>query len=231
MYKVIASSSKGNAYLVHNEILIDVGVSYKILAPYLKDAKLILLTHAHSDHFKTDVISRIAMLHPNIIFIAGSWLEESLIRLNVGNYIILEPNGKWLSLLGYLIYPVIAYHGDQKGEVYNYGYRIVKGNHKTFHMTDTGSYEGINAKGYDILAIEANHDSNLINERLELARQDGRYEHGYYSKIYHASIQKAHKFVEENRKEDTQVIYLHQSDTYLSEEQHNEIVKMQQGAT
>ncbi|WZU00645.1 hypothetical protein MGH68_14015 [Erysipelothrix sp. D19-032] len=87
-YQVISTGSSCNAYLVHGEILIDVGVSYKILTPYLENVKVILLTHIHGDHFKSDAISRIATPHPDITFICGEWLEPNLRRLNVSNFII-----------------------------------------------------------------------------------------------------------------------------------------------
>lgn len=222
-YKVIESSSKGNAYLVHNEILIDVGVSYSKLSPYLENIKIILLTHEHSDHFKSEVVSRIAMLHPHITFVCGSWFEDNLKRLNVSNYIIKKIDGEWLSLHGYFIYPVELYHGDRRGVIKNYGWRIIKDNHKTLHMTDTGSYEGIEAFEYNVLAIEANHQESAINADINRARENGEFVHGMLSRKYHASIEQADRFIELNANENTQVFYLHPSDTYIDKEVLNDI--------
>lgn len=209
--------------MVHKEILIDVGVSYSKLSSYLENIKIILLTHKHSDHFKTEVISRIALLHPHITFVCGSWLEENLKRLNVSNYIIKEIDGEWLSLYGYFLYPIELQHGDRRGKVENYGWRIIKGNHKTLHMTDTGSYKGIEALDYNVLAIEANHQEMIINADIERAREDGEFVHGMLSRKFHASIEQADDFIELNANEDTQVFYLHPSDTYIDKEELNEI--------
>lgn len=210
-YKIIATGSTGNAYLIHEEILIDVGVGYKTLTPYLDNVKAILLTHIHGDHFKSDVISRIAMLYPDITFICGKWIEPNLQRLNVSNYIIADTDGEWIKLHDYLFYPIELFHGDRNGTVQNYGWRIIKGNHKTIHMTDTGSYDGIKATGYDVIAIEANHDRAYLDYVLDTSKQ---FEHGYYSRQYHASNDKALKFVNKNKNEDSEIYYLHGSNTY-----------------
>lgn len=44
-YNIISSSSKGNAILVNNYMLIDCGVSFKKIKPYLNGIKVICLTH------------------------------------------------------------------------------------------------------------------------------------------------------------------------------------------
>lgn len=47
-YKLIASSSKGNALLIENKILIDCGVTFSKLKEYIYNLKIVLLTHSHS---------------------------------------------------------------------------------------------------------------------------------------------------------------------------------------
>ncbi len=42
---IIASSSSGNAILLENGILLDCGVSYNKIKPYLKDIKAIFISH------------------------------------------------------------------------------------------------------------------------------------------------------------------------------------------
>ena len=49
-YDVISSGSLGNAILIQKNILIDFGVPYKKIEPYMNDIKLVLATHIHSDH-------------------------------------------------------------------------------------------------------------------------------------------------------------------------------------
>lgn len=46
--EIITSSSAGNCYIYNKEVMVDVGVSYIKIKDYLKNIKLILLTHQHS---------------------------------------------------------------------------------------------------------------------------------------------------------------------------------------
>lgn len=226
-YKVIASSSKGNAYLVHGEILIDVGVSYSKLTPYINKVEIILLTHDHGDHFKKDTIAKIAVMHPDILFVCGEWLKEPLIKLGVRKILVIAPDGKYRKIKDFLIYPIELFHGYRNRLVNNYGYRIILGSHKTIHMTDTGSYDGINAEDYNVIAIEANHCETLINERVEESKRNGVYEYGSLSRVYHASLQQAEDFIGMNANENTKVYLLHPSYKYLNKEQLEYVKKTQ----
>ena len=47
-YEIISTGSQGNAVVVNNNILIDVGVSFKALTNVYRKLQLVLLTHIHS---------------------------------------------------------------------------------------------------------------------------------------------------------------------------------------
>lgn len=48
-YEVVSTGSKdGNCLVINGEIAIDMGVTWKKIAPYAKTLKLVLLTHIHS---------------------------------------------------------------------------------------------------------------------------------------------------------------------------------------
>lgn len=47
-YDIIATGSRGNAVVINNNILIDVGVPFKSLENFYKNLKIVLLTHIHS---------------------------------------------------------------------------------------------------------------------------------------------------------------------------------------
>lgn len=51
-YNIISTGSDGNATILEEFVLIDCGVPYKALEPYVPKLKLVLLTHIHSDHFQ-----------------------------------------------------------------------------------------------------------------------------------------------------------------------------------
>ena len=66
-YNIIATGSTGNAVKI-NDILIDCGVSFKKLKDVYKHIKLVLLTHEHSDHFRTPTIRKLAAERPTLRF-------------------------------------------------------------------------------------------------------------------------------------------------------------------
>lgn len=47
-YDIIGSSSKGNAIVVEDILLLDCGLSYSKVKPYLKKIKLIFISHCRS---------------------------------------------------------------------------------------------------------------------------------------------------------------------------------------
>ena len=51
-YNIISTGSDGNATILEDFVLVDCGVPYKALEPYVPKLKLVLLTHIHSDHFQ-----------------------------------------------------------------------------------------------------------------------------------------------------------------------------------
>ena len=57
-YDIIATGSSGNCVIINGEIAIDMGIPMKKLreSGYIKGLKLVLLTHAHSDHFNSATV-------------------------------------------------------------------------------------------------------------------------------------------------------------------------------
>ena len=47
-YEIINSCSDGNAAVINKKVLIDCGVTYKKIQPYINNLKIVLLTHIHS---------------------------------------------------------------------------------------------------------------------------------------------------------------------------------------
>ncbi len=47
-FEVLSSSSDGNCIVFNKYLAIDMGIPYKQIKPYLKELKVILLTHIHS---------------------------------------------------------------------------------------------------------------------------------------------------------------------------------------
>lgn len=47
-YEILGSSSKGNCIIVEDKIMLDVGVSFSKTKPYLKNIKIIFISHVPS---------------------------------------------------------------------------------------------------------------------------------------------------------------------------------------
>ena len=203
VYKIIASGSDGNSVLYNSEILVDCGVSFASLRPYLYQIKIILLTHEHGDHLNLNTLTRIAFERPTLRIGAGAFLSDKLKNFrNVDIYEI----GKTYDYGSFSISPVQLYH-----DVPNFGYRIFKDNHKIFHATDTGHLAGISAKGYDLYAIEHSYDEDVINDIIIEKSESGQFAYERGAVNSHLSEQQARQFIFDNAGGNYEVLRLHES--------------------
>ena len=205
-YNIISTGSKGNAVVINDVILIDCGVSYKALEGIRSNIKIVLLTHAHSDHFNHTTIKLLAKNRPTLRFACCSWLTSDLVMLGVEkkNIDILEI-GKRYDYGVFSVSPVKLYH-----DVPNCGYRVFMDGEKLFYATDTNTLEGISAKGYDLYMVEANYDDVEIQERIKAKRESGEYAYEYGVLHAHLSKQKCDDFIYENISSNGEYVYLHQ---------------------
>jgi len=203
MYRVIATGSTGNAVLYHDTILVDCGVPYARLRPFMKNLQIVLLTHAHGDHFNEATLSRLCAERPALRIGCGQWMLERVQGLrNVDVYEI----GKVYNYGLFQICPVKLYH-----DVQNCGYRIFKGQTRIFHATDTAHLQGIAAKGYDLYAIESNYDEETVFELIEQKHRRGEFAHQRGAVNSHLSEQAARDFFFNNKGQHSKMLRLHES--------------------
>ena len=206
MYKVIASGSKGNAILYNNSILVDCGIPFSMLKPYLYDIQLVLLTHKHGDHFNESTLNKLVYERPTLRIGCCEWFDDLKYK-NVDNYKI----GSIYNYEKFLISPVKLYH-----DVPNCGYRIFicdgkSGEYKIFHATDTEHLKGIEAKNYDIYAIESNYDEDSIETIIKNKISNGQYAYEKGAINSHLSEQQARDFIFKNAGENYEVVRLHET--------------------
>lgn len=163
-YYTIASSSKGNCSLYSNRgvnILIDIGVSFKVLKLALENINLttndltaVVITHEHSDHIKgLDTFIKNVSIP---IYIT----KKSLITDAKGSFNIFNP-GDIIDVSGVLVKTFNVPHDSRECV----GFVFDDGNYKLGYATDFGSVTfnmRRNLKGCDIVVIEANHDINML---------------------------------------------------------------------
>lgn len=207
---VIATGSKGNAVLLDGGVLIDCGVSYKALAPYVKDLRLVLLTHIHGDHFNPATIRRLCEERPTLRFVGCEWMVSPLLQAGVPATLI--DVGTFTAGLCYnngsnvlSVFPFVLYH-----DVENCGYKIHHNGERALYATDTGSMDGISAEGFDLYMIEANYTEAEIQERIQRKLEAGEFVYEYRAAAGHLSKEKADAWLAANATPGkSKVVFLH----------------------
>ena len=204
-YEIINTGSKANAVVVEKYILIDCGVAFSRLKPYINDLKLVLLSHLHSDHFRRSTIKALAFERPTIRFICGEWIAKELVDCGVKktNIDILQ-SGHLYNFGSVIVEPIKLFH-----DVLNFGYKLYIGGEKLMYATDTNSLDGIEAKDFDIYMIEANHTEKEIEERIVEKLRMGEYPYEQKARSNHLSKEKADNFIYDNIGQKGVYVYLH----------------------
>lgn len=202
MYKIIASGSDGNAVLYCGSILVDCGVTFNKIKPYINDIQLILLTHEHSDHINISTLKRICFERPSLRIGCGEFMVKHLDGIK--NIDVYKPIQRYV-YGSFEISPINLYH-----DVLNFGYRIFKDGKKIFHAIDTCHLQGIEAKNYDLYAIESNYNEETIHDEIKSKVSKGEfcYQKGVINS--HLSEQQARNFYFENKGENSKLIRLHE---------------------
>lgn len=212
---IISSSSKdGNCYIYNQDLMIDIGVSFAKIKSYIKDIKLLCLTHEHSDHLRKKTIQKLIYEKPTIKIVCGEWLVQTIVDIGVNkkNIFVLKLNKKY-DLGKYIIELVPAIH-----DVDNCGYKITikENNYRIFHITDTASIEHLEAKNYNMFAIEANYNEELLEEHINqaLESEDNKNKLLYLNrvKMTHLSDTQCNDFLISNMGNNSEYVKLHQSD-------------------
>lgn len=216
--------------MIDDEILVDCGVSFKRLAPYYKQIKLVLLTHAHGDHLRPSTVRALARLRPALRIGCCEWMVYPLLQAGVqDNAIDVFDFGSWYDY-GFRsgltsIKAEKLYHN-----VPNCGYHIYRNNEKLFYATDTGNLTGVQARGYDYYLVEANYTEDEIRERIDAKRAAGDYVYEADVIHNHLSQEQAFAWLGENADRHSQYMFLHQHvDSQKEKEEKESYARERQG--
>lgn len=183
-YEIINTGSDGNCLYLNIGILLDIGVAYKRVKKYLDKTKLIFVSHSHSDHLKPSTIKKIAYEYPNVKFLVGKQLVQTLVQIGVRKKSIFALDlEKWYDVGLCKVKLDYLYH-----DIPNYAIHIDYKSYKLIYVTDTGKVEHIKAENYDYALVEANYTTDEeLEEQIKIAREKGEYTHLIRVKETHLS--------------------------------------------
>lgn len=214
-YHVIASGSSGNAVVINEEILIDIGVPMKKLreSRYIKNLKLVLLTHQHMDHFNSTTVRTLHKERPTLRWVCCEWMVPHLLEAGVGKLSIdvtrpTEPAETSQALIYKnfaIVSPVHLIH-----DVPNCGWIILKNHEKIFYATDTSTLDHLELKGFDYYLIESNHKISEIKNRIAEKQARGEFAYEVRAAQNHLSEEQAMDWLAKNAGPNSQYVFLHQ---------------------
>lgn len=207
MHTIVSTGSQGNATILNGNILIDCGVSARKLKPYIKDIRLVLLTHSHSDHFKATTLSKIMEISPLARVAYAKHMEPLVQAANV-------PPERADMLKVNTVYDF----GVAKTEaiplphnVPNVGWKIQLPNGKRIiYATDTSSLDHVEAENYDLYMIEANYEIDEIAERIRRKEEAGTFAYEHAVLENHMSKEKADAWLIKNIGNHSEYVYMHE---------------------
>ena len=198
-YDILQTGSDGNCTIIDGMIAIDMGVSQKVIEPYIPDLKLVLLTHEHGDHFLASTVKALAKARPTLVWACGEWMVPHLLEVGVRPQNIHPlPMNEWSSYgepVNLMVCPFETHHN-----VRNCGWLLWRGKmDNLFYATDLGDLDGIEAKGYRTYLLEANHTRAEIEAAVAEAQETGEYTYRIKAAENHLSYEQAVEWLLENQ--------------------------------
>lgn len=202
IYSIINTGSDGNAMVIENIIMIDCGLSYKKIKPYVNKLQLILLTHIHADHFNKATIKKLTFERPTLRFGCCKWLVKDLIECGVS-----EKNIDVYDFENQYCYSsdLKVQTFELKHDVPQCGYKIEINGYKVFYATDTCTLDDVVAKDYDYYFVEANY---ISEEELHNRAISKEYENRV--KKTHMNKEKTVSWLLDNMSETSKYEFMHQ---------------------
>ncbi len=221
-YNILGTGSSGNCIIVNDSIMLDCGLTYKKIKSYLKNIKLIFISHSHQDHLLPTTIKQIAYNYPTIKFVYN--IEDlQITNILVSNGILAKNcygilQDEWFDLGICKIKLEELYH-----DVLNSACHLDINGKKLLYVTDTSRVEHINAKNYDTYLIENNYNEDILQKHLETANDNERF---YLSRTMNTHLSKGacDEFLMKNMCDNSKFEYIHLS-KYNNTENGDYIIK------
>ena len=207
-YNIVGSSSKGNCIIIDDILALDVGIAYSKIKPFLKNIKLIFISHDHQDHLNKQTIKQIAYNYPTIKFVTGSiFVVQELASVGVlpQNVYVLEKGKKYD--LGLLFVKLEELYHDTP----NYALKWQINDKKGVYITDTCKVDHIFALNYDLYLIESNYNKDLLQEHIDNCDDENMLYYLHRVPKTHLSDTQCNDFLISNMGENSEYEKIHKS--------------------
>lgn len=208
-YNILGTGSSGNCIIVNDSIMLDCGLTYAKIKPYLKKIKLIFISHRHTDHLLPTTIKKIAYNNPTIKFLCNED-DTDIIRILLTNSVLpkniykIRQNG-WYDLGICKVKLEELYH-----DVLNSACHLEIDNKKLLYVTDTSSIP-FDAKNYDTYLIEANyHSREELEKKIQEAEEKGEFTHLKRVLYTHLCEEDCIDWLKENMGDNSEYTFIHQ---------------------
>lgn len=214
---IISTGGKGNAVLLNKHYLFDCGVSYGKLRPYLKQIRMVFLTHIHLDHFNPHAIHKLCRTYPLIRFVCSKNLLTELVmraRVPLDRIVLVAPEhspktipgampGEWITIH---TFPLIH-------DVENVAYVVqISGgadDGTALYATDT-HHIPFCAPDLDLYMIEANYTKESLEARKAAKAEAGVFSYEARVEASHMSLETAMDWLQDNADHyKSRIVFLH----------------------
>lgn len=211
---VISTGSQGNAVVLNGKYLFDCGVGAGRMKTYIKDLRLVFLTHIHGDHFCKAAIRKLHRTRPGLLFVCGRNLLVPLCGecgVSPDNVVLVTPESP--ADIHYGSESIHIESFDLVHNVENVGYCVrITGAEESgtaLYATDT-QYIPIAAPGLDLYMVECNYHVDELIKRRERKLREGKFSYEDTVEASHMSAETVNNWLAQNAGPHSQVVFLHQ---------------------
>lgn len=215
---LISTGSHGNAIAVDGCILIDCGVSKKVIGErVIDDIDHIFVSHCHGDHVNGPLLSWLLKMKPALVRHGLHMNTETCERVGQDRADVIDAMDSSNVLGPHDNFTFRTRRGEYRCETFpldhdveNQGFVITNADGETLiHITDTRHAKWAPDRKFDALLVEGNWDHETLFEMLE--SDDAATQFRATRNLRHMSVQDFERFVASHSHDGSLVVQLHES--------------------